>query len=337
MYDISILKEQLAQPKQVAVVMHARPDADALGTSLALALFLKAQGHAVHVISPTEYPSFLSWLPGVDSLVIAAHYTQEALLEQIKGIELLFCVDFSAASRLDEWAYILRQPNLFKIVIDHHIEPEGFADHLLWDPKAAASAEVLFQVFEALGQKDQITLSIATCLYAGLLTDTNSFKNPNTRSITHRIAADLIEFGVDTFKVQRLIYDNKSLDRLRFFSFAVSQRLVVLSELQVAYFVIQKEDYKRYDLKSGDTEGLVDYALSLKGISLAAVLKEKDDMVYLSLRSVGDIPANLIAKNYFHGGGHKNAAGGISYLRLTETVDRFEKILKDLHPQFNFN
>ncbi|CAH2559908.1 DHH family phosphoesterase [Cardinium endosymbiont of Oedothorax gibbosus] len=334
MYDIFILKEQLASPKQVAVVMHARPDGDALGTSLALALFLREQGHSVHVITPTEYPSFLSWLPGVDSVVIAAHHTRETLLAQIKEIDLLFCVDFSTASRLDEWAYLLKRPDVFKIIIDHHTEPENFADLLLWDPKAAASAEVLFQIFEALEQKEKITLSVATCLYTGLVTDTNSFKNPNTRPITHRIAADLIEYGVDPFRVQWLIYDNKPLSRLHFFSFAISQRLVVLPELHVAYFVIQKDDYKRYDLKSGDTEGLVDYALSLQGISLAAVLKEKDEMVYLSLRSVGDLPANLIAKKYFNGGGHKNAAGGISHLSLTETVDRFEKILKEL--PFNF-
>ncbi|MGI2298970.1 DHH family phosphoesterase [Candidatus Cardinium hertigii] len=329
MYDTSILKEQLANPKQVGVLMHARPDADALGTSLALALFLREQGHSVHVIAPTEYPAFLSWLPGVDTVIVAAHYTQDALLAQMQDIDLLFCVDFSALSRLDEWVYLLKQSDVFKIIIDHHIEPENFADLLLWDPQAAASAEVLFQIFEGLEQKEKITPAIATCLYAGLVTDTNSFKNPNTRAITHRIAADLIEYGVDTFNVQRLIYDNKSLSRLHFFSFAVSQRLVVLSPLHVAYFVIQKEDYKRYDLKSGDTEGLVDYALSLKDISLAAVLKEKDDTVYLSLRSVGDLPANLIAKKYFNGGGHKNAAGGVSHLSLVETVDRFEKILQE--------
>ncbi|MGI2261998.1 DHH family phosphoesterase [Candidatus Cardinium hertigii] len=329
MYDTSILKEQLASPKQVAVLMHARPDADALGTSLALALFLREQGHSVHVIAPTEYPAFLSWLPSVDTVIVAAHYTQQALLAQMQDIDLLFCVDFSAVSRLDEWAYLLKQSDVFKIIIDHHIEPENFADLLLWDSQAAASAEILFQIFEALEQKKKITPAIATCLYAGLVTDTNSFKNPNTRAITHRIAADLIEYGVETFNVQRLIYDNKSLNRLHFFSFAVSQRLVVLSPLHVAYFVIQKEDYKRYDLKSGDTEGLVDYALSIKDISLAAVLKEKDDTVYLSLRSIGDLPANLIAKKYFNGGGHKNAAGGVSHLSLVETVDRFEKILQE--------
>lgn len=231
-------------------------------------------------------------------------------MAQIKDVDLLFYVDFSAASRFYETAYILKQSDALKVIVDHRIEPEGFADLLLWDPKAAASAEVLFQIFEALEQKEKITLSVATCLYVGLVTDTNSFKNPNTRSITHRVAADLIEHGVDTFKVQLFIYDNKPLNMLRFFSFAVSQRLVLLSEWQAAYFVIQKDDYKRYDSKSGDTEGLVDYTLAPQGISLAAVLKEKDEVVYLSLHSVGDIPANLIAKKYFNGGGHKNAAGG---------------------------
>lgn len=328
MYDICMLKEQLASPKRVVVMMHARPDADALGTSLALALFLRDQGHFVSVISPTEYPEFLSWLPAINSVIVAEDYTEEVLLEKVGGIDLLFCIDFSVVNRLDKWAFFCANSNVFKIVIDHHTEPEDFADLFFWDPKAAASAEILFQLFEALEQKSKVTTDIATCLYAGLITDTNSFKNTNTTPKTHRIAADLIECGVDVGGVHRLIYDNKSLNSLHFLSFAISQRLVVLPEVHAAYFVIQKEDYKRYDLKSGDTEGLVDYALSLKGILLAAVLQEKEDRVYLSLRSIGDIPANLIVKNHFNGGGHKNAAGGVSNLSLTETVDQFERILK---------
>ncbi|ROT47475.1 DHH family phosphoesterase [Candidatus Cardinium hertigii] len=332
MYDISILKEQLASPKRIVVVMHAQPDADALGTSLALALYLKEQGHKVDVITPTEYPKFLSWLPGVNDVLIAEHYTKEVLLEKIGKIDLLFCIDFSVSSRLGALAFILESPDIFKIVIDHHREPEDFADLFFWDPKAAASAEVAFQLFiSLLEQKSKITASMATCLYAGLITDTNSFKNPNTTPKTHRIVADLMECGVDACSVQQLIYDNKSLSRLHFFSFAVSQRLVFLPAFHTAYFVIQKEDYKRFDLQSGDTEGLVDYALSLKEVWLAAVLREKDDMVYISLRSVGDISVNLIAKKYFNGGGHKNAAGGVSNLSLTETVDQFEQILKSIH------
>lgn len=334
MYDISIFKEKLTAPKRVAIVMHARPDADALGTSLALALFLRQQGHYVNVISPTEYPSFLSWLPEIKSVIVAENHTPKALMEQLGAIDFLFCVDFSSANRLKNLAFILKESDAFKIVIDHHTEPEDFADLFFWDPKAAASTEVLFQLFEALGEKETLTTDIATCLYAGLVTDTNSFKNPNTTSKTHRIAADLMEYGIDASGIQRLIYDNKSLNKLHFLSFAVSQRLVVLPAFHTAYFVIQKEDHKRYELKCGDTEGLVDYALSLEGTLLAAVLKEKDDIVYLSFRSVGDVPANLIAKKYFNGGGHKNAAGGFSNLSLTETVDQFEKLLKSGDVQF---
>ena len=331
MYDISLLKEQLISPRRVVVVMHAQPDADALGTSLALAMCLREQGHQVHVIAPTEYPDFLNWLPGIDTVMVADRYTQEALLATIGDIDLIFCVDFSAANRLGVLSFVLQLPNIFKVVIDHHTEPEDFANLFFWDPKAAASAEILFQIFELLAQKNIITADIATCLYAALITDTNLFKNANTTPKTHRIAASLMECGVDIARVHQLIYGNRSLNRLQFFSFAVSQRLVVLPEFYAAYFVIQKEDYKRYDLKSGDTEGLVDCVMALDKILLAAVIKEKDDLVYVSLRSVGNIPANLIAKKYFHGGGHKNAAGGVSHVSLEETVDQFEQIIKNIH------
>ncbi|HLP34851.1 MAG TPA: DHH family phosphoesterase [Amoebophilaceae bacterium] len=334
MHAISILKEQLASPKRVAIVMHTKPDADAFGTSLALALFLRAQGHMVQVIAPTHYPNFLSWLPAADTVFVAENEDEETIMQHIEPIDVLFCVDFSTTSRAGTLAFLLQKTNVLKVIIDHHTEPEDFADILIWDIKAAASAQVAFELFKEWGGEEQITKDIATCLYVGILTDTNSFKNPNTTAQTHRIVAELIDRGVDTAGNQRLIYDNKTLNKLLFFSFAVSQRLVVLPEFHTAYFVIQKEDYKRYDLQNGDTEGLVDYALSLKGTLLGAVLKEKDDTIYLSLRSVGDVPANLIAKKYFQGGGHKNAAGGTSKFSLTETVDHFESIVRS--GQFKF-
>ena len=327
-HNISILKKQLNHPQRIVIVTHVKPDGDALGTSLALAFFLKKQGHVVQVVIPTAYPNFLSWLPGADAVINREDFTEETLLEQVGRIDLLFCVDCSTVKRLGQLKFLVERSDLFKIIIDHHIEPEDFADLLFWNVKAAASSEILFCLFEALGQADMMHVDMATCLYVGLITDTNSFKNSNTTPKTHYIAAKLIACGVDIVTTHRLIYDNKSLNRLHFFSFAISQRLVVLPELHAAYFVIQKEDYKRYDLQMGDTEGLVDYALTLRGIFLGAVLKEKDESVDLSLRSVGDVPANLIAKKYFHGGGHKNAAGGFSKLSLTETVDLFEKILK---------
>ncbi|MBX9889657.1 MAG: DHH family phosphoesterase [Amoebophilaceae bacterium] len=332
-HNISILKKQLNHPKRIVIITHVKPDGDALGTSLALAFFLKQQGHVVQVVIPTEHPNFLSWLPGADAVINREDFTEETLLEQVGRIDLLFCVDCSTVKRLGQLKFLVERSDLFKVIIDHHIEPEDFADLLFWNVKAAASAEILFSLFEALGQVDSMHLDMATCLYVGLITDTNSFKNSNTTPKTHYIAAKLIACGVDIVTTHRLIYDNKSLNRLHFFSFAISQRLVVLPEFHAAYFVIQKEDYKRYDLQMGDTEGLVDYALTLRGILLGAVLKEKDDAIDLSLRSVGDIPANLIAKKYFHGGGHRNAAGGFSKLSLTETVDLFEKILKNTELQ----
>lgn len=328
MQNISLLKDQLVGNKRIVIVVHERPDADALGSSLALALFLSTEGHKVTVVSPTMYPEFLSWLPGIGNIIIAKDYTQEALLEKIGPIDILFCVDFSNSRRLGGIDFLLQLPHVFKVVIDHHLEPDIPADLFFWDIQAAASAEIVFQLLEDFNAVEKLTKDMATCLYVGIMTDTNSFKNSHTTAKTHRIAAALMDCHIEASTIQRLVYDNKPLNSLHFFSFAISQRLVVLPELKTAYFVVQKEDYKRYDLKSGDTEGLVDYALSLKGIVLAAVLKEEDDGIYVSLRSLGNIPVNLIAKTYFQGGGHKNAAGGRSILSLTETVDLFEQILK---------
>jgi len=327
-HNLSILKQHLSNPKRIVIIMHVKPDGDALGTSLALALFLKSQGHFVQVIVPTPYPNFLSWLPGAHDIIHAKDFTREALLANLGPIDILFCVDTSNRNRLGELAFLTEDVNLFKVIIDHHIEPENFADLLFWDVQAAASAEILFLLFKHLRPEEKLNIDIATCLYAGVITDTNLFKNSNTTPRTHRIAAELMESGIDIATTHRFIYDNKSLNRLQFFSFAISQRLVVLPDYHTAYFVIQKEDYKRYELQIGDTEGLVDYALALQGILLGAVLKEKEDSVDLSLRSAGNVPANLIAKKYFNGGGHKNAAGGVSKLSLTETVDKFEKLLK---------
>lgn len=327
--DIDLFKEQLKEPKRVVIFVHERPDADALGSALALQAFLKAYGHEVSVVSPTMYPDFLAWLPGIENILVADQYSQEDLLEKILPIDMICCVDFSNTARLGQIQNVFSIfQNTYKVVIDHHLEPDIAADLCFCDIKAAASAEVVFRLFKGLNPSMALSKELATCLYVAIVTDTNSFKNPNTTPQTHLIAAELMDCGIDANHIQRMVYDNKSLNRLLFFSFAISQRLVVLPEFNTAYFVVQKEDYKRYDLESGDTEGLVDCALSLRGVELAAVLKETDHGVYLSLRSVGDVPANLIAKEYFQGGGHKNAAGGMSKLDLTDTIDLFERLLK---------
>lgn len=322
------LKKLLSLPKRTAIIMHTQPDADALGASLGLAAFLKKKRHQVNIITPTAYPDSLAWLPDVSAVIVYGEGRQKLSLELIKRADIIFCVDFAVLHRINELGEAVKNAVATTVIIDHHLDMEDFADLVLWNPKATAATELVYQLIEGLGKKAWIDKDIAECLYAGILTDTGSFRNPNTTANVHHITANLIEAGADIAKVNRLIYDNNSLSKLRFLSFAISQRLVVLAAYNTAYFIIKASDSRKFNLHTGDTEGLVNYALSIKGIVLAALINEKKDVVCLSLRSVGNFPVNVLAKEYFEGGGHKNAAGGISRLSLEETVTKFEELIK---------
>lgn len=328
MQDFSPLTALLDSPKRIAIVVHQRPDADALGTGLGLAALLKKQHHQVQVISPTRYPHFLDWLPGVSQVIISAEGQQQASHAFLKQADVIFCVDFPTLNRLNDMEDTVRNGTAVKVIIDHHPTNEQFGDLIFRDIKAAATAEIVYALIEALSLQELMDSDIAECLYAGILTDTGSFRHANTTASTHLIAARLMHYGANVTKVNRLIYAQNSLRKLQFLGFALCHRFVVLPQYRTAYFVIKAIDYARYQLKTGDTEDLVDYALSLKNIVFAAVLKEKQDAVRLSLRSMGEIPVHLWAQAYFSGGGHKNAAGGTSYLSLEATIDKFKSLLQ---------
>lgn len=322
------LKALLSSPKRIIITLHQRPDADALGTGLGLAALLKKYQHQVHVIAPTAYPAFLNWLPGASEVIVFAQGQQAKSLELLNKADVIFYVDFPTLNRLHDMETAVKNTAATKVVIDHHPTTEVFGDLVFREPKAAAAAELLYELIEALDAQALVDREIAECLYAGIMTDTGSFKNPNTTPRTHNVAAKLLHHGADATKVSRLVYESNSLNKLAFLGFALSHRLVVLQEYNTAYFFIRREDYEKYHLQTGDTEGLVNQALSVRGIVLAAVIKEKKDAVRLSLRSAGEVPVNLWAQEYFAGGGHKNAAGGVSHLTLEETIAKFESLVK---------
>ena len=337
MKDILPLKALLSSPKRIVITVHQRPDADTLGTGLGLAALLKKQKHQVNVIAPTAHPAFLNWLPGASEVIICSQGHQQKSFDLLNKVDVIFCVDFPTLNRLHEMEPIVRNAAATKVIIDHHPTTEKFGDLIFREPKSAATAELLYEIIEALNAQALVDQDIAECLYAGIMTDTGSFKNPNTTVKTHCIAASLMHHGADVAKVSRLIYDNNPLSKLKFLGFALSHRFVVLREYNTAYFFIKLEDYKKYHLQTGDTEGLVNDALSLQGIVLAAVIKEKKDAVRLSFRSSGEVPVNLLAQEHFEGGGHKNAAGGVSYVTLEETVARFESLVKAQHNMLNIH
>lgn len=324
---VPALKQLLSSPKHIVLTMHARPDADALGASLGLATFLKQKQHTVSIIAPTAYPNFLAWLPSIAKVIVCSEGQQALCAERIKQADIIFCIDFTVLHRIDALSEVVRNATATKVVIDHHLDEEDFAALVLRRPEAAATAELVYQLIKELDAHAQLDKDIATCLYVGIMTDTASFKNANTTPHVHRVAASLIELGADVARINRLVYENNSLDRLQFISFAISQRLVVLPAYHTAYFAIKASDAKRFHLSTGDTEGLVNYALSIRGIVLAAVISAKKDAIRLSLRSIGNFPVNVLAKEHFAGGGHKHAAGGISHLSLPETTAKFEALL----------
>lgn len=335
MQNIEAFHSLLAIPRRIIITMHQNPDADALGSALGLAAYLIKKDHSVQVISPTDYPQFLHWMQGHHNVLVYNDGNQSQSARLIEEADVIFCLDFSCLNRIDDMGELVRQSSAVKVLIDHHHGKEDFADFELWDTTAAATCELLYQLIVDLGERDLIDESTAENLYAGIMTDTGSFRHPNTTQHVHEVVADLIGLGADVSKVSKLIYDNNSLDRLRFIGFALSERLVVLKEYNTAYFAITADDLKTFKSRTGDTEGLVNYALSINGITMAAIIIDRNDTVKLSFRSIGDFEVNHLAAEHFEGGGHKNAAGGISPLSLSDTVDKFLRLLptykKQLH------
>lgn len=320
-------------PSNVVITTHVKPDADALGSSLGLAAFLKKLGHSVHVVTPSDYPAFLHWMDGHEDVKIYSEDIDPEVRSLICGAQIIFCLDFSALNRINKLGDYIRESQATKVLIDHHLDPEDFAEFKFWSTKAAATAELVYELIVDLGMRELIDAPIAESLYAGIMTDTGSFKHANTTENVHRIVAELITLGADVSKVSHLIYDNNTLDRIQFLGFVLSQRLVVLPEFNTAYIAISSEDLHKFHSKTGDTEGFVNYALSIKGVKFAAVIIDRGELVKMSFRSTGQFSVNDFARENFEGGGHRNAAGGKSTTTLDETVNRFVQLLpsyKDL-------
>lgn len=334
MQNIEAFREAISRPQRIVITTHIKPDADALGSSLGLSNYLTSKGHEVQVITPTNYPVFLNWMSGNDGVLIFRDGGEAQSAELVANADLIFCLDFSSLNRIEELGALVQQSTAKKALIDHHLDPEDFADFTLWDTKAAATAELVYELIRQLDDLDKITPGIADCLYAGIMTDTGSFKHSSTSSNVHRIVADLIDRGANISVVSKLIYDNNSLSRLKLIGFALADRLTVFDNLKVAYITLSDEDLKRFNYQTGDTEGLVNYALSIKGIAMAAIIIEREDKVKLSFRSFGNVAVNDLAKEYFQGGGHKNAAGGASDDTLEETVAKFRKMVLDHRDRF---
>ena len=327
----------LASPRKIVITTHQNPDADALGSSLGLAAYLTKKGHFPTIITPTDYPDFLRWMSGEKDVINFESDKQELAKTLISEAEMIFCLDFSALNRIKHMEEYVKKTSAKKVLIDHHQQPENFADFIYWSEKSAATCELIFKLIETLGDKHLIDIPLAECLYAGLVTDTGSFRFDSTTPEVHRVAGELIAVGIQTNSVHRRIFDSNAFERMKFLGFALGERLTYLPEFNVAYMAISKEDLARFSSKNGDTEGIVNYGLSIKGVVMAAIFTERDDMIRISFRSIDDFSVSEFSRNHFHGGGHKNAAGGRSQDTLAKTVEKFLALLPKYEQELTVN
>ena len=322
------LKDILGTPCKVAVIMHKSPDGDAVGSSLAMKHYLEKSGHTVSVISPNAYPDFLKWMPGNKS-VIDFEKTPAIANQAILKAELIVFLDFNSLKRIGDLDKAVNKSKAFRLVVDHHPQPEDFADISLHSVKASSTGELIFDFIELMGGKDKINKAIANCLYAGIMTDTGSFRFSSTSAHTHKVVAELIEHGAETTRVHQLIHDNNRESKLKLFGFALLEKMKILPEYATGFIALTQSDLKQFDYRDGDTEGLVNEPLSVKGVLFSAMFTEKADGegIRISFRSKDKFNVNLFARTHFSGGGHLNAAGGFSDLTMDETILKFLQVL----------
>jgi len=322
----------LQTPKKIFITTHHKPDGDAIGSMLGLRHYLVKKGHHVTAVSPSELPDFLMWIPGVETL-----YNYEAepkmALKGLNECDLIFCVDFNDFSRtkhLTEQLAAAKQP---KILIDHHLFPAPVWDYGMSIPEKSSTCEMVYDFINLNNDNDLIDLDIAACLYTGVMTDTGSFRFPITTASVHEMIANLKHKGLDHTRIHEEIYDSWSTSRMRFLGYVLMEKMEIFPKYSAGLIALSKKDMKLFDVRSGDTEGLVNYPLSIAGIRFATLITERGDEVKLSFRSKGDFDVSSFARQYFSGGGHFNASGGRTNSSFIETIAYFKKILSDIHPR----
>jgi phosphoesterase RecJ-like protein len=323
------LKRFLEKPRNIVVVGHRNPDGDAMGSTLALRHYLAKKGHNCTVVVPNEYPEFLHWLPGSEN-TYRFDWQNSQSKRVIDNSDLIFLLDFNALHRVghDMQKILEAYPNDFAM-IDHHQQPDDMK-YMYSDVEICSTCQMVYQFIEMNNDLDFIDVDIATCLYTGIMTDTGSFRFRSTTSRTHRVIADLIDKGAENDRIHNNVYDANSYNRLLLLGQALSN-LQILPSYKTAYITLTNEEKNRFDFQKGDTEGVVNYALSLKGIIFAAIFIEDKEqgIIKISFRSKGDFSVNKFSRNHFSGGGHDNAAGGKSEESMQETITNFTSLLSE--------
>lgn len=325
--NFEALKAYLETPRNIVIIGHKNPDGDAVGSTLGLKHYLDLKGHTAQVLMPNEFPDFLHWIPGVETVYRFDRQNNQCL-KALKKSEIIFLLDFNALHRVgDDMKNTLEKYENDFALIDHHQQPDEF-EYMYSDTEICSTCQMVYSFIEMMGDVDLIDKNIATCLYTGIMTDTGSFRFRSTTSKTHRIIADLIDRGAENDRIHSNVYDANSYSRLQLLGQSLSN-LNVLPEFKTAFITLSQEEKNKFNYEKGDTEGVVNYALSLKGIVFAVIFIEdiEQGIIKISFRSKGSFSVNKFARSYFNGGGHDNAAGGRSIISMEDTVEKFKSLL----------
>ncbi len=330
--QIQKAKKYVEKGERFVIVTHVSPDGDAMGSSLGLYHFLQAYGKDnVTVITPNAFPSFYRWMPGAKEIVIYDRYPDFAE-RLLKKADVIFCLDFNEPRRVDKLAPTLLAAEGRKVLIDHHLDPADFCRLTISYPQMSSTSEMIFRFICRMGMFDLLNRDAAACIYTGMMTDTGSFTYNSNKPEIYVIVSELIKKGIDKDLIYRKVNQVYSEGRLRLMGYALYEKMRVYPERGAALIVLSREELKRFQYKPGDTEGFVNLPLSIEQVQFSAFIREDNNLIKVSLRSVGDFPCNLFASTYFNGGGHKNASGGEFYGTLDEAVALFERALAEFDP-----
>ncbi|WP_291960070.1 DHH family phosphoesterase [Maribacter sp.] len=321
------LKKLLSSPKKIAIIPHKNPDGDAIGSTLALWHYLVNTGHTASIVAPNDYPKFLKWMPGSDKIL---NFEKENSQSKacIHNADIIFTLDFNHLGRVGQMSDILASAKSTFVMVDHHQEPSDYAKIMYSDVRMSSTCEMVYVLINQLGDDNSITPEMANCIYTGIMTDTGSFKFAATTSNTHRVIADLMDKGAEGTEIHHRIYDTNSPSRLHLLGCAL-KNMVILEEYSTAYITLSQDELDTFNYQKGDTEGFVNYGLTLDGIKFAVIfIENREEGIYkISFRSVGDFSVNDFARKHFNGGGHTNAAGGKSDDNIEDTIAKFTSLL----------
>jgi bifunctional oligoribonuclease and PAP phosphatase NrnA len=334
-FEYADIKEMIGNSRSFVVTSHHNPDGDAIGSVLALTLILEKMGKEAIAMIPNDYPAFLKWMPG-NSKIMIFKQNEEKARDIISSADLIFCLDYSALNRTGDMEETIQKAGAKKILIDHHLEPAltDFDFHLSVI-RTSSTSELLYRFIEGCSWLDHVDKDIATSLFVGIMTDTGSFSFSCNFPETFLITASLIRTGIIPDQIHRLVYDTYSENRLRLLGYCLSDKLTILPEFSTAYVSLSRDELERFHHQVGDTEGIVNYALSIDSIKIAVLLTERKDRIRLSFRSKGDLSVNSLARDHFNGGGHKNAAGGSSFVSMEDTIIKLKEVLEQYKDEIN--